>query len=98
MLVGELDENVFEAGSERTNFGDSDAVLQELGAEMIEIESVVDQRVDGLAENGGAANAGNGASGAQSAGDVRRGDFDAISAVGVARREVRGGRRACRRR
>src|SRR6266550_3174818 len=58
MLVGELDKDVFEAGSERANFGDGNAVLQELVAEVVEIEAVFDERMDGLAENGRATYAG----------------------------------------
>src|SRR5882724_1516797 len=58
MLVGELDEDIFEAGSERTNLGDGNAVLQELFAEIVEIETILDKRVDGLSENRGAADAG----------------------------------------
>ena len=56
MLVGELDENIFEAGSERANFGYRDAIFEEFLAELVQIEMVVDERVDGLAENRGAAN------------------------------------------
>src|SRR5712691_3120232 len=55
MLVGEFDEDVFEAGSEGTNLGDGDAVFQELFTEIVEIEMVFDERMDGLPENGGAA-------------------------------------------
>ena len=87
MLGGELDEDVFEAGSERTNLGDSNAVLQELVAKVIQIESVIDERMDGLSENGGAANAGKLAGETQRAGNFGRGDFHAISAMRLDVRE-----------
>ena len=57
MLVGELDKDVFEAGSEGPNFGDGNAVFQELLTEIVEVEVVVDECVNGLTENGGAADA-----------------------------------------
>src|SRR5947207_1771965 len=81
MLVGELDKDVFEAGSERANFGDGNAVLQELVAEVVEIEAVFDERMDGLAENGRATNAGEVARESKSARDFRRGDFHAQRAL-----------------
>src|ERR1700730_8145883 len=80
-LVGQLDENIFEAGGERTNFGDGDSVLEELLAEIVEIEMIFHKRVDGLAENGGAANAGKLPGEAERASDFGRGDFDALGAV-----------------
>src|SRR5215470_11179582 len=81
VLVGELDEDVLKAWSERANFGDGDAVLQKLLAKLVEIEVIVDERVDRLSKDGGAANAGDLAREAQSAGDFRRGDFDAQCAL-----------------
>src|SRR5713101_7011834 len=81
MLVGELDENVFEAGSERANFCDGDAVFQELFAEIVEVEMILDERVDGLSENGGAADSRDLASEAKRASDLGSGDFYAQSAV-----------------
>src|SRR6266478_4418557 len=83
MLVGEFDEDVLEAWSERTNFGDGDAVFQELFTEIVEIEMVFDERMDGLPENGGAADAGEVTREAQSAGNFRRGDFHAQCAMGL---------------
>src|SRR5712664_1900888 len=77
MLVGEFDKDVFEAGSERTNFCDGDAVSQELLAKIVEIEMVLDERMDGLSENGGAADAGEVTREAERARDFRSGDFDA---------------------
>src|SRR5260370_15451380 len=77
MLVGEFDKDVFEAGSERTNFCDGDAVSQELSAEHVKIEMVLDERVDGLTENGGAADAGEVTRESERARDFRSGDFDA---------------------
>src|SRR5260370_4870295 len=77
MLVGELDKDVFEAGSERANLCDGDAVFHELRAKIVEIEMVFDQRVDGLTENGGAADAGEVTREAKSSRDFRCGDFNA---------------------
>src|SRR6266581_9789256 len=77
MLVGELDENVFEAGSERANFCDGDAVFQKLFAEIVEVEMILDERMDGLSENGGAADSRDLAGEAKRAGDLGSGDFDA---------------------
>src|SRR6266568_2060696 len=90
MLVGELDENVFEAGSERANFCDGDAVFQELFAEIVEVEMILDERVDGLSENGGAADSRDLAGEAKRAGDLGSGDFDAQSAVRLNVRQLAG--------
>src|SRR5467141_2175851 len=87
MLVGELDEDVFEAGSERTNLCDGNAVLHELFAEIVEIETVFDERVDGLPENGCAAYAGEATRESKSARDFRSGDFNAQRAGGLDVRE-----------
>src|SRR6266403_2856699 len=87
MLVGELDEDVFEAGSERTNFGDGNAVLHELFAEIAEIETVFDERVDGLPENGCAAYSGEATRKSKSARDFRGGDFNAQRAGALHVRE-----------
>src|ERR1700694_5221125 len=81
MLVGELDEDVFEAGSEGANFRDGDAILQELLAEVVEVVVVVDQRMDGLPENGGGADARNLARETKRACDFRRSDFNAQGAL-----------------
>src|SRR5258708_37963470 len=83
MLVGELDEDVFEAGSERANLCDGNAVLQELVAEVIEIETVFDERMDRLAENGCAANAGEVTREAESTRDFGSGDFNEQRAGGL---------------
>src|SRR5258708_17340411 len=88
MLVGELDKDVFEAGSERANFCDGDAVLQELSAEIVEIEMVLDERVDGLTENGGAADGGEVTREAKSSRDFRWGDFNPQRAGRLNVREV----------
>src|ERR1700676_2927753 len=80
MLVGELDEDVFEAGGKRANFGDGNSVFHELFAEVVEIEMVFDERMDRLAENGGAANAREVTREAERACNFRRGDFDAQGA------------------
>src|SRR5439155_5767697 len=83
VLVSELHENVFEAWSKRTNLGDGNAFFQKLLAKFVEIEVVFDERVDGLPENGGAADAGNLAREAQRAGNFRSGDFHAHGSVGL---------------
>src|SRR5260370_14216042 len=87
MLVGEFDEDVFEAGSEWTNLGDGNTVFQELLAEIVEIEMVLDGRMDGLPEDGGAADAGNLAREAERACNFGRGDFNAHGALGLNVRE-----------
>src|SRR5271156_3891425 len=83
MLVGQLDEYVFEAGGQRANVRDADAIGLQLRAQIVEVEMFLHQSMDGLAENGGAANAGKVARQAQRAGHLRRGDFDAIGAGGL---------------
>jgi hypothetical protein len=83
MFVGEFDEDVFEARSEGPNFGDNNALLLELGTKVVEFESVVDERMNGLTKNCGAADTGNSASGAESLCDVGCSDFDAIGSVRV---------------
>src|ERR1700719_1132067 len=87
LLGGEFAEDVFEAGSERTNLGDGDAVYQELVAEVVEIEMVFDERIDGLPKNRGAADAGEGTREAESARDFRCGNFNAQRAGGLDVRE-----------
>src|SRR5216684_4920170 len=81
MLVSEFDEDVFEAGSEGTNLGDGNILLQELFAKIVKIEVVFDERMNGLAEDGGAADAGYLARKPERAGDFRRGDFHAQRAM-----------------
>src|SRR5258707_8745228 len=81
MLVSELDEDVFEARSERSYLCDGNAVLQKLVAEIVEIATVFDKRMDGLPENGGAADTGNLAREAKCARDFGRGDFHAEGAL-----------------
>src|SRR5260370_28510810 len=81
MLVGELDEDVFEAGSEWTDFGDGNPVFQKLFAEIVKIKMILDESMDGLPENGGAADAGEMAREAERACDFRSGDFHAQRAV-----------------
>src|SRR6185369_4566427 len=58
MLVRQFDENVFQTGSERANLGDGDPFLEEALADIFEVEMIVDERVDGLPEDGGAADTG----------------------------------------
>ena len=55
ILVGQFDKDIFETGRERANFRDGDALLQELCAQVVEIEVVFDQGVNRLAKDGGAA-------------------------------------------
>src|SRR6266478_4199591 len=88
MLVGEFDEDVLQAGSERANLGDRDAVFQELVAKVVEIEMIVDERMNGLSENGGAANAGEMARETKRARNFRRGDFDAQRALRLDVRKI----------
>src|ERR1700742_871127 len=80
MFVGELDEDVFEGGSKRANFADVGAFGDELFAKIFGSVAVFDEGVNGLAEDGGAANALDGAGDAKSAGDFGRGDFYSIRA------------------
>src|SRR5882724_3486404 len=77
MLVGQLDKNVFQAGRKRANFADGNTFVFEAAAQSIERKIVVNESVNRLAKNCGAANAGEFAGGAQSPSDFRRGDFDA---------------------
>src|SRR5215470_238975 len=77
MLVGKLDEDVFQAGSQGANLSYGNAALQEQIPQVVEIEIVVHEGVDGLAKNGCAADAGKFTSRAQSACDFGSGDFDA---------------------
>src|SRR5215469_12354678 len=81
MLVGQLDKNVFEAGSEGANLGDGDPVFQQLLAELTQVAMVIEQRVNRLAKNRGTADAGNLARITQSAGNFGSGDLDAQRAV-----------------
>src|SRR5271165_1215499 len=83
MFVGQLDKNVLEAGGQRTNIRDGDAVLLELGPQIDEIEMILDQGVNGLAKDGGAANAGNVAGEAKGASDLGSDDFDAFRPGGL---------------
>src|SRR5271154_78792 len=83
MLVGELDEHIFEAGGQRVNVRDGDAVFLQLRAQIGEIEMFFHQRVDGLAKNRGAANAGNMACQTQRTRHLRRDDFNAVGAGGL---------------
>src|SRR4029077_2713177 len=80
MLVGQFYEYIFEAGSERPDFGDRDAFFEQAFANVFEVQVIVHQRVNRLAEDGGAADAGNVAPATQRAGDFGRGDFDAHGA------------------
>src|SRR5258708_3359063 len=81
MLVGEFDEDILEAGSERANLGDGNILFQKLVAEVVKIAMVLNERMNGLPEDGGAANAGNLARETERAGNFRRGDFDAQGAL-----------------
>src|SRR5258708_32334103 len=81
MLVGEFDEDILEAGSERANLGDGNILFQKLVAEVVKIAMVLNERMNGLPEDGGASNAGNLARETERAGNFRRGDFDAQGAL-----------------
>src|SRR6266404_5332134 len=81
VLIGQFYEYIFEAGSQRANLTDLNSVLEELRAEIVEVETIFDERVNGLAEDGGATNSGELASQTQGAGDFRRGDFNALGAL-----------------
>src|SRR6266404_992611 len=83
VLIGQLDENIFEARLKRPNFAHSDSVFQELLAKIVEVEMFFDQRVNRLAENGGAANAGELPGETQSAGHLGGCDFHALGAGGL---------------
>src|SRR5258708_33082916 len=81
MLVSEFDEDILEAGSERANLGDGNILFQKLVAEVVKIAMVLNERMNGLPEDGGAANAGNLARETERARNFRRGDFDAQGAL-----------------
>src|SRR5579859_6788850 len=81
MLVGELDENVFETRIKRANFPNGNAILTELLAQIVQVEMIFDERVNGLSKNRGAANPGNLPRESQGPGHLRRGDLDAFGAV-----------------
>src|SRR5258707_492674 len=83
MFVGEFDEYVFERRSERADFRDDDALFPQLFAEMVEVEIVVDERVDGLAEDCGAADARESTGDAQGSSYFGGSDFHSIGARGV---------------
>src|SRR6202030_2689651 len=57
VLVGELDKDVFETRRERTNLPHGNAVFSELLAQIVQVEMIFDQRVNGLSTHRGAANA-----------------------------------------
>src|SRR5260370_5884479 len=88
MLVGEFDEDILEAGSERANLGDGNILFQKLVAEVVKIAMVLNERMNGLPEDGGAANAGNLARETERARNFRRGDFDAQGALRLHVRHV----------
>src|SRR5580765_2827206 len=77
MFVGELDEDILEAGRQRANFGNGDFLLLKEGAQGFEVELVVNQRMDRLSKNRGAADAGERAGDAQGPRDFRSRNFDA---------------------
>ena len=75
MLISEFHENVFQAGSERSNLGNGNAVFQKLFLKIVKIEVVIDKGMDGLAKNSRAANAGYLAGEAKRARDFRSRNF-----------------------
>src|SRR5437879_4229904 len=58
VFVRQLHENVLEARLERTNVSHGNSIFKELLAKVVEVEMFVDERVNRLAENCGATNAG----------------------------------------
>src|SRR5438477_5512863 len=80
MLVGQFDEDIFQAGSQRPNFGNRDAFFEQAFANAFQIQMIVHQCVNRLAEDGGAADAGNLAGETQRASDFGGGDFNAHGA------------------
>src|SRR5690348_5612101 len=83
VLVGQLDEDVFEAGGEGPDIGDANFTLQQGVAERIKIEVLFHERVNRLPENGRAAKAGNLANEAEGSSYLGRVDFDAPCAGGL---------------
>src|SRR5690242_10310884 len=81
MLVGKLDENIFQARRERANLRHDDALFQQIGTKSFEIKAIVDQPMDRLPENRGAANSGKSSYSAQRAGNFRRRNFHANRAL-----------------
>src|SRR5438309_11684113 len=77
MLVGEFYENVLQTWRKRADFRHGNAMVPELMAQALHIKTLVNERMDGLPENGGAANPGNMAGQPQGAGNFVRGDFHA---------------------
>src|SRR5437016_2441258 len=87
MLVGKLDEDVFEAGSEGTNFGDGNTVFHKLFLKVVEIEMFFDERMNRLTENRGAADAGEVTRESERTRDFGSGNFDAAGALRLNVRE-----------
>src|SRR5690349_2509771 len=83
VLVGQLDEDVFEAGGEGADIGDANVTLEQGGPEGVEIDVVFDEGVDGLPENSSAAKSGNLANETEGSSDFRSVDFDAPGAAGL---------------
>src|SRR5690349_23254433 len=81
VFVGELDENIFQAGCERADFGDGDPFLRKLLADRVQIQVLVDQGMDRLTENSGAADAVDLARETQSSCHLRSRDLHAHSSV-----------------
>src|SRR5882672_7792751 len=81
MFVGELDENVLKARRQRANFRDGNFLLLQKSAQSLQIEVILNQRMNRLSKNGGTANSGNRARNAQGASDFWSRDFDADSAL-----------------
>src|SRR5215510_13858175 len=75
VFVGQLDENVFQAGGERANFAHRCAVSGKLLAKSVEVEVIVNQRMNRLAEDGGAADSLDSTGTGQGASDFRGRDL-----------------------
>src|SRR5437588_3132554 len=68
MLVGEFYVNVLQTWRKRADFRHGNAMVPELMAQALHIKTLVNERMDGLPENRGAANPGNMAGQPQGAG------------------------------
>src|ERR1700756_4670037 len=88
VFVGQLDEGVFQAGGEWPHVVDADCISGKLCTKAFEVEAFIDQRVDRLAKNRGAANSGNLPSNAQRTRNLMRDDFNALRAGRLHIRQV----------
>ena len=80
-LGRQLDENVFKTGSKRADLRDSNTVLFQLRAKMVEVQMLVNECVNRLAENGCAANSRDRTGVAQRESYLRHCDFYPVGAL-----------------